>query len=108
MNGDLIVKIIVALIGGLITYFLIPWLKTKVEAEKLEKFRAFVEDAVRAMEQLLPPEEYKKKKEEVKQAAEEYLAKIGLKLTDEQIELIIEGIVNAVKHPNTENLTIVK
>lgn len=54
MNIDItpIVEAIVALIAALITAFVIPWLKSKLTAEKLEKIKLWVQIAVEAAEQL--------------------------------------------------------
>ena len=42
-------------------------------------------------------QENKKKKGQVYNKAHEYLKRIGLVLTDEQLDMIVEGIVNEVK-----------
>lgn len=102
MNGDVVVKIALSLVSiasAVVTYFLIPWLKTKVDENKMEKFRLFVTDAVRAMEQIYTPDQWLAKKTQVVKASQEYLNQLDLSLSEDQIEIIVEGIVNVVKHP---------
>ena len=82
----------------LVSAYLIPWLKTKISEEKLEELEKFCEQAVRAAEQLYTPEEYKLKKAYVLSLINEQIEKLGLGLNEAEIDAIIEGIVNYVKH----------
>ena len=41
-----------ALISALVSAFLIPWIKTKIDADKLQTLRTYVEIGVKAAEQL--------------------------------------------------------
>lgn len=47
-----IINAIIALIAAVITVFIIPWIKSKVEAEKLSKIMSWVKIAVDAAEQI--------------------------------------------------------
>ena len=47
-----IVEAIVALVAAVITAFVIPWLKGKIDADKLEEIELWVTVAVEAAEQL--------------------------------------------------------
>lgn len=47
-----IVEIVVALVGALVTAFLIPWLKTKLSADQTAVMLAWVKIAVSAAQQL--------------------------------------------------------
>lgn len=47
-----IMEAIIALVAAVITAFVIPWLKGKIDADKLEKIELWVTVAVEAAEQL--------------------------------------------------------
>lgn len=101
MKPEMITKITeltLMVVAMLITAYVIPWLRTKIESDKLEKIKIFCEQAVRAAEQLYTPEEYKLKKAYVLSLINEQIEKLGLGLNEAEIDAIIEGIVNYVKH----------
>ncbi len=97
MTTELIIKGIFALLGVIVTYFLIPFLREKVEGQKMDQFLAYVEWAVRWAEQVYTDEQNERKKREVVLLVTDYLGKINLDLNEEEVDAIIEGIVNLVK-----------
>ena len=107
MKPEMITKITeltLMMVAMLITAYVIPWLRTKIESDKLEKIKIFCEQAVRAAEQIYKPEEWKLKKEYVRSLIDEQVEKLGLGINEAEIDAIIEGIVNFVKH-NKNNQT---
>ncbi len=101
MTPEMITKVTecaLTIIVLLVSAYLIPWLKTKISEEKLEELEKFCEQAVRAAEQLYTPKEYKLKKAYVLSLINEQIEKLGLGLNEAEIDAIIEGIVNYVKH----------
>ncbi len=52
MDYTQIISAVIALISALVSAFLIPWIKTKIDADKLQTIRAYVEIGVKAAEQL--------------------------------------------------------
>lgn len=52
VNLTPIVEIVISLIGILLTTFLVPWLKNKLSAQKLEMTMVIVKSLVKAAEQL--------------------------------------------------------
>lgn len=101
MTPEMITKVtecVLTVIVLLVSAYLIPWLKTKISEGKLEELEKFCEQAVRAAEQLYTPEEYKLKKAYVLSLINEQIEKLGLGLNEAEIDAIIEGIVNYVKH----------
>lgn len=98
MPAELIVKIvtiIIAIISVIITYVLIPFIKQKVSAEKIQDIILWVGKAVMAAEQLFIsiPKSGEQKKELVLKFIKEYLASKNIEMTDEQINLLIESAV---------------
>lgn len=105
MSTDLITKIVEAVLTivlALVSAYVIPWIKTKIGQDKMDQLNRFIELAVRAAEQLYTPEEWEQKKKYVLQLAAGEIQQLGLGLTEEQLDAIIEGIVNAVKHGGAE------
>ena len=93
-----ITELVLTIIAMLISAYAIPWIKAKIETDKLEKIKIFCEQAVRAAEQIYTPEEYKLKKAYVLSLMNEQIEKLGIGLNEAEIDAIIEGIVNYVKH----------
>ena len=48
MDYTQIISAVIALISALVSAFLIPWLKTKIDADKLQTLRTYVEIGVKA------------------------------------------------------------
>lgn len=94
-----IIEAVVALILALITTFLIPWIKTKVEAEKLAKVNNWVKIAVKAAEMIYT---------EVGQGVQKkdyvlsYLEEKGYTYDAESINLMIEAAVLEMKTEGAE------
>lgn len=101
MTNELFIKIVGAVITilvSLITAFVIPWIKTRVETDKLEKFDYYLKLAVRCANQIYTPEQWKEKKQYVT----DYITKLcndtfKLSLTAQDIDVLIEGYVNEIK-----------
>lgn len=84
-----IISAVIALISALVSAFLIPWLKQKISADKLKKWQAYVEIAVRAAEQLYTANDGAEKKAYVL----EYLAARGIQFDSDTVDKLIEAAV---------------
>lgn len=91
-----IVNAIIALIAAIITTFLIPWIKSKIDAAKLAQIVEWVGIAVRAAEQIYNESGMGEKK---KQYVLDFLADKGFTLDPNSINAMIEA---AVKNLNIE------
>lgn len=100
--NDLFLKIVSALITilvALITSVVIPWIKSKITAEQMELLDKYVEYAVRCAEQIYTPEEWQEKKVFVMDYITQVInQKLNLTLTYEDINTLVEGVVQEVKH----------
>lgn len=88
-----ITKIIVALIGLLstvLTAFLAPYLKAKMDVEKLNKLGELAKRFVLAAEQLIGPGNGQKKKEQVQDWLEERGYNVSLDEVDSAIEAAVK------------------
>ena len=91
-----IVNAVIALIAAIITTFLIPWIKSKIDAAKLAQIVEWVGIAVRAAEQIYNESGMGEKK---KQYVLDFLADKGFTLDLNSINAMIEA---AVKNLNIE------
>ena len=91
-----IVNAVIALIVAIITTFLIPWIKSKIDAAKLAQIVEWVGIAVRAAEQIYNESGMGEKK---KQYVLDFLADKGFTLDPNSINAMIEA---AVKNLNIE------
>lgn len=93
----IIVEALVSILAVIITSYLIPWIKSKISAEKYATIQEYCELAVRSAEMLYTEEEWKQKKDYVLSCVTAKLHEIGLELSELEINAIIEGFVQAVK-----------
>ena len=91
-----IVNAVIALIAAIVTTFLIPWIKSKIDAAKLAQIVEWVGIAVRAAEQIYNESGMGEKK---KQYVLNFLADKGFTLDPDSINAMIEA---AVKNLNIE------
>ena len=91
-----IVNAVITLIAAIVTTFLIPWNKKKIDAAKLAQIVEWVGIAVRAAEQIYNESGMGEKK---KQYVLDFLASKGFTLDPDSINAMIEA---AVKDLNIE------
>lgn len=89
-----VVVAILTLIISMVSAFLVPYLKTKIGAEKLENIRFWVNIAVEAAEQIYAGSGRGKEKKEY---VLKFLQSKGFTLNAEEIENIVEAAVLNLK-----------
>ena len=89
-----IVSTVIALIVALISTFLIPWLKNRVDTEKFEQIKEWTRVAVQAAEMI-----YKGvgRGEEKKTFVINYLNSKGFKIDTDTIDALIESAVHELE-----------
>lgn len=98
MNIELVMQIALAIItimGAVLTTLIIPYLKTKTSKEQRDAAMFWVQIAVKAAEQIFNEP---KTGEEKKAYVIGFLEKNGIKITDDELDVLIEA---AVKELNT-------
>ena len=90
MDSMKIIEVVLSIVSIVVTGILIPLIKTKVSKDKLEKAMTITEIAVKAAEQI-----YKESGQGPikKKYVRDYLKKSKLKLTDAEIDALIEAAV---------------
>mgnify|MGYP003300484709 CR=1 FL=1 len=101
---NLVMKAIVAVVSLMIVAvctFASNYLRQKLTDNEIEMLKKFIKVAVQCANQIYTKEEWKQKKGFVMEQACAFLnEKLNIKLTVDQIDLLIEGIVNEVKNEN--------
>ncbi len=90
MNIDIIVKVLIPILGTIITYILVPFLKQKTTKEQRENIYNLVKIAVKAAEQMhdaglinIPKKEY----------VINFLTSKGINITIQDLDVMIEAAV---------------
>lgn len=102
MNRDILMqalKIVVMVVTLVITRYVIPYLKAKTDAQKIDRALAYIREGVRAAEQIYDQKDSKIKKKYVLTYGRKIAGRIGLDLSEEDLEMLIEA---AVKTMNDE------
>lgn len=89
---------IISIAGALVSAYVIPWIKTKISAQDMETIVFWVRFAVRCADQLFTPEQWEEKKDYVLNYIIDMAGRIGLKLTEKDINVLIESAVNEIHH----------
>lgn len=90
---------IISIIGALITGILIPYIRTKIAAGRLEEIQYWVNAAVTAAEQIFNCAEMGEVK---KKYVMDFLSKLGINLTEDELNILIEAAVkelNLIQKP---------
>lgn len=100
MNVDIVVKIIIPILGAIVTYIIVPFIMQKTSKEQRDNIFMWVKIAVAAAEQMqeaglieIPKKEY----------VIEFIKDKGFDITYEDLEIIVEA---AVKELNLEQMKV--
>ena len=99
---SVIIKAVIAILSVVITTVVIPYIKNKMGEDKYAELVNYVEWAVRCAEQLYTPEQWAEKKDYVMKYILEKAKEMNINLTENDINILVEGIVNLVKHDKEE------
>ena len=87
-----VILAIIGLLGTAITAIVVPLIKAKYDAEKRSKVYEYIEIAVNAAEQILKVEDPTGEKR--KQFVVDYLNDKGLKISVQDLNMMVEAAVN--------------
>lgn len=90
MNIDIIVKVIIPILGAILTYLIVPFIKQKTSKEQRENIYFWVRIAVNAAEQVYREKGQGKLKKEY---VIEFLTNKGINMTIEELDVLIEAAV---------------
>lgn len=102
MTTDLFMKLVMSLIsvlGVIFTAYVVPMIKANISQKQLDQLSYYISVAVRCAEQIYTPEQWKEKKQYVFDYILDITnSKLHINLNEKDIDVIIEGIVNEIKH----------
>jgi len=93
MEGEVFVKIVlgvISILGAIITYMVVPYLKSKTSKEQRETIMFWVSVAVSAAEQIFNE---RGMGEEKKKFVVEFLVEKGIKVSLDELDVLIESVV---------------
>lgn len=93
-----ILELVLMIVLGLITAYVVPFIKSKITKDQMETLLYYVNIAVKAASQIYTKEQWAEKKEYcmkyIKSVVDD---KLSVTLTDEEISTLIEGVLNGLK-----------
>lgn len=94
-----IIELVITLLGIIISTYVIPYIKSKYDANELEKLKEYITMGVRCAEMYFDTTDGKAKKDYVKKYVKGIIGKlVKIDITDEQLDTLIEGIVQETKY----------
>lgn len=89
---DILVKIVIPFIGAVVAYFIVPLIKSKTSKEQRENIYAWVKIGVQTAEQIADLQGLKTGRDK-KEYVQKFLADLGLKISSEELDAMIEAAV---------------
>lgn len=90
MNIEMVAKVIIPLLGAIITYILIPYVRAKTTKEQRDNVYFWVQVAVQAAEMIYRERGQGKLKKEY---VIEFLTSQGINITLQELDILIEAAV---------------
>ena len=90
MNIDIIVKVLIPILGAIITYLIVPFIRQKTTKEQRENIYFWIKVAVAAAEQIYKEKGQGKLKKEY---VVDFLIAKGVNITIEELDVLIEAAV---------------
>lgn len=106
--SSIIFKILLGLLASFITYYIIPYIKSKTYTVSNERLLQIVESAVKSYEQTIGRGNGKLKKAEVIKFVHEWLIQNGITITDKELDILIESMVFKMNKETSHGTTVIK
>lgn len=100
---EMIFKMVAYFVFFLLSVYVVPWIKSKISAEKMAELEGYAEWAVRSAEQLYTEEEWLKKKTYAMEYVATKIGELGVEMSAVDIEALIESTVNFIKYGTEYN-----
>lgn len=92
-----VIKLAVMLSALLITRYAVPWIKKKIDLERLNEIEKWAEKAVLKAQQVFKAKPGAERKAYVTEFLKELLIAKNIALSDEQLDILIEAAVKQMK-----------
>ena len=90
MNIDIIVKVLIPILGAILTYLIVPFLKSKTTKQQRDNIYFWVQVAVGAAEQIYAGKGQGKLKKEY---VVDFLVSKGINITIQELDVLVEAAV---------------
>ena len=90
INIDIMVKVIIPILGAIVTYLIVPFIKQKTTKEQRENIYFWVRVAVHAAEMIYKEKGQGKLKKEY---VVDFLVSKGINITIQELDILIEAAV---------------
>ena len=90
VNIEIIIKVIIPILGAIITYLIVPFIRQKTTKEQRENIYFWVTVAVQAAEQIYKEKGQGKLKKEY---VVDFLVSKGINITIQELDVLIEAAV---------------
>lgn len=94
MNIDIAIKIIIPIIGAVVTYILVPWIKEKTTKEQRDNLTFWIEVAVLAVEKYYKGQS--QKGDLKKEYVIDFIVNQGFNISEDQLSILIDAVVEEV------------
>lgn len=98
----LLTNVIFPICGILITYFVIPWIRAKITAERLDTIESWAWNAVQAAEKIFPAGLNADKYDYAVTFIRDQAKKHGVILDEDEVRTLIESAVNMLPKTHEE------
>ena len=98
-----VVKLVVMVVALLIGRYVIPWIKAKMETEKVQHIAYWVKMAVLMAQQVYGDESGADRKDIVLSFIKQFLAEKHLEISDEELDILIEAAVKQMKIESSQD-----
>lgn len=100
-----ILKIVVSVVMALVAYYVIPYIKRRIESDRYNELLKMIDKAVRAAEQAIKGSDMGAlKKENVMTYITSWAEKVGISITQDQLSQLIEAAVFELNKENKEKI----
>lgn len=99
-------KLLIMVCAAVIARYVIPWLKSRIEQDKMAAIEKMVTQAVLYAQQVLTSKSGAEKKAIVTDLLKEMLTAKNISITDEQLNILIEAAVKQMKMEENAGIVI--
>lgn len=99
-------KLVVMVAALIVTRYLIPWIKTRIDTQKMQMISEWAKNAVLSAQQVLWAKPGVDRKAEVTKFLKKLLIAKNISISDEQLDILIEAAVKQMKISENAGVTI--
>jgi LL-H family phage holin len=99
-------KLVIMVVVLVVARYLVPWIKTRLDADKVEVIASWAKNAVLKAQQVYSSKTGTERKAIVTEFLKEILTAKNISLSDEQLDVLIEAAVKQMKIEENSGIVI--